>query len=165
VDTRWPHGRIFYVRMRLFPATAVSSFHTGHMEFVYLYFYVKDRKGEEGGGSVLYFVKDYRLEPASCTTKDEPGEISNYIFFLQHSFYRDTLYINYLLHVSAFRSSSGTHIRCWLHCSPLALASVYSGYVLCCLSDILRYTATMYFLAKMLSSNLKIVMFNILAET
>jgi hypothetical protein len=30
---------------------------------------------------------------------------------------------------------SGLHIHCWLRCSPLNLASVYSEYSLCCRFD------------------------------
>jgi hypothetical protein len=39
--------------------------------------------------------------------------------FLQHKFSVGTLYVNYLLYVSAFRPSSNMQIHCWLHCSLL----------------------------------------------
>jgi hypothetical protein len=47
--------------------------------------------------------------------------ISNYIYFCQHNFCIDTLYVKCLIQVSAFRPSSGASIHRWLHCSPLEL--------------------------------------------
>jgi hypothetical protein len=44
------------------------------------------------------------------------------IYFSWHNFCIDTLYINYLIHILAFQSSSGMHIHYWLHCSPLNTA-------------------------------------------
>jgi hypothetical protein len=35
--------------------------------------------------------------------------ISSFIYFRQHNFCIDILYVNYLLHVSAFRPSSGIY--------------------------------------------------------
>jgi hypothetical protein len=76
--------------------------------------------------------------------------IYNCVYFHQHNFSINTLQVNYLLHVSAFRPSSGMHIRCWLHHSPLTLASVHSEYILCCRFDTLGCNATTYALFKML---------------
>jgi hypothetical protein len=39
--------------------------------------------------------------------------------FLQHNFFIGTLYVNYLLYISAFRPSSNMQIHRWLYCSPL----------------------------------------------
>jgi hypothetical protein len=54
---------------------------------------------------------------------------STYIYFYLHNFCRDIVYVNYTVHVSAFRPSSGGCVHCWLHCSPLIFFSVYSGYI------------------------------------
>jgi hypothetical protein len=69
--------------------------------------------------------------------------------------YAGTVYVNYLLHISAFRPSSNMHTYCWLHCSTLKLASVYSGYLLCYLFHILGCNSIVYVLVEML--NLKIL--------
>jgi hypothetical protein len=58
--------------------------------------------------------------------------LSNCIYLHQHKYCRYAVYINYLLHVSAFRPSWDLCIHCWLHCSLLILSSVCSGYILCC---------------------------------
>jgi hypothetical protein len=55
----------------------------------------------------------------------------------------------YLLHISAFEPSSRMHIQCWLHCSPLTSASVYSGYILCCQFGTLWCNAIMYVFVRM----------------
>jgi hypothetical protein len=47
------------------------------------------------------------------------------------------------------------HIRCWLHWSPLTLASVYIRYILCCQFDILGCNATIYLYVLVKVLNLK----------
>jgi hypothetical protein len=83
--------------------------------------------------------------------------LHNFIYFRQHKFCIDKLYINNLLHVPAIQPSSGMYIHCWLHCSPLILANAYNGYILCCWIDILWCNAKICIIIKML--NIKIVKF------
>jgi hypothetical protein len=61
--------------------------------------------------------------------------VVNCIYFRHHNFRTVTPYV-------MFRPSSFTHVHCWLHCSPLTLANVYSWCILCCQFDILGCNAT-----------------------
>jgi hypothetical protein len=85
------------------------------------------------------------------------NKTANCVHFRQRNFCIETLYVNYLLHIPAFRPSC-MHIHCWLHFSHLILAWVYSVYILCCRFEILGCNTIIlyeYVLVKML--NIKIV--------
>jgi hypothetical protein len=57
--------------------------------------------------------------------------ISSYIYSRPHILCVDKLHVNYALNVSVVPPSSGMHIHCCLHVSPLLFCNVYSGYMLC----------------------------------
>jgi hypothetical protein len=68
----------------------------------------------------------------------------------------DAQHTNYVIHISVFQSSSGNHVRCWLHCSPPIFAVFYRSYILRCLSATVEQNVNIFVhdLVKML--NLKI---------
>jgi hypothetical protein len=65
----------------------------------------------------------------------------------------NTLCFNYLRQISKFHSSSGMNIYCWLHCSQLTLANIYSGCILCRQFDIIRCNTTRCFLSNPLKTD------------
>jgi hypothetical protein len=103
------------------------------------------------GGSQMRSRRCGRVKNLFPLSKMELGILSNCVYFRKLDFSIDNTVLNFLLHASAFRPSSGVYILCWLHCSSLTLGSVYSGYIVCCRFDILGCNATIYVFVRTLN--------------
>jgi hypothetical protein len=97
-----------------FRAYSITSWHLFTMRSIHIRNY-------------FFFAKRYQAALHYCPYDDMQLYLFPILFRTITKTSVDTLNMNYIPRVSAFRPSSRLNINYWLHCAPFTSASVYSG--------------------------------------